>query len=124
MKYIIGYLVKKFGISALVTAISVFYFGAVIAFYAFAINGILTLYKLIQSLLDMLGGFSTSSSSSVVSLFGSLLNVSGFLPALTDSMPLITSALVFMLSKLLWRITKDTYKDIVAQASRAANLYV
>ena len=39
MKYIIRYLVKKFGISALVTAISVFYFQAVIAFYAFAIIG-------------------------------------------------------------------------------------
>ena len=123
MKFIIGYLVKKFGLSVLITAISVFYFGAVIAFYAFSINGILTLYKLIQSLFDMLSGFS-SSSSSVVSLFGSLLNVTGFLPALSDSMPLITSALVFMLSKLLWRITKDTYKDIVAQATRAANLYV
>lgn len=123
MGYIIGWFVKKFGVSALVTVISVFYFTAVIAFYAFAINGVVTLYHLIQSFLDLISHFSTSGTQ-VVSLFGSLLNVSGLLPALTNSMPLIISALVFMLSKLLWRITKDTYKDIVAQATRAANLYV
>jgi len=123
MGFIIGWFVKKFGVAALITAISIFYFAAVIAFYAFAINAILTLYHLIQSFLDLVGGFSTSGSS-IVSLFGSLLNVSGFLPALSDTMPLIISALVFMLSKLLWSITKDAYKDIVAQATRAANLYV
>lgn len=123
MKYIIGFFVKKFGVSALVTAITVFYFVAVIAFYTFAINAILTLYHMIQSFLDILGSFSTSGSE-VVSLFGSILNVTGFLSALSDSMPLIISSLVFMLSKLLWRITKDTYKDIVAQTTRAANLYV
>jgi len=124
MKFIFSYIVKKFGVAALVTTISVFYFAAVIAFYAFAINAILTLYHLIQSFLDLIGSVGSSSSSSIITLFGSLLNVVGFIPALSDSMPLIISALVFMLSKLLWRITKDTYRDIVSQATRAANLYV
>lgn len=123
MKYIIGFIVKKFGVAALVTAISVFYFTAVIAFYVFAVNAVIKLYHMIQSFLDLIGNVSTSGNQ-VVSLFGSILNVSGFLPALSDSMPLIISALIFMLSKLLWRITKDAYRDIVAQATRAANLYV
>ncbi len=123
MSFIIGWFAKKFGVSVLVTAITVFYFVAVIAFYTFAINAIIKFYNMIQSFLDLISNLG-GGSSSVITLFGSLLNVTGFLPALQDSMPLIISALVFMLSKLLWRITNDTYKNIVEQATRAANLYV
>ena len=124
MKYILSFFVKKFGISALVTAISIFYFTAVIAFYFFMINALLSLYSIIQTLIDLASFKNVTSSSSVFDNFMSYLDVVGFIPALNDSMPLIVSALIFMLSKILWKYTTETYTLIVAQMTRAANLYV
>ena len=125
MGFIIAWLVKKFGISFLITAISVLYFAVVIAFYIFLINSLLTIYHLVQQFLDLFSNsLSFGGGSEILSLFASILNIIGFTPALTASMPLITSALVFYLLKFAYKITKQAYKDIVAQTTRAANLYV
>lgn len=124
MKYIIGYIAKKIGLSTLITVISVFYFSAVIAFYVFIVNALLTLYSLIQDFIDLIFSLGNSPSSSgslgVMSLFSSLLDTSGFLPALYDSMPLIISSLTFLLTKALWKYTLEAYRSIVKQVTEAS----
>jgi hypothetical protein len=125
MQLILGWLVKKFGVSIVVTAISVLYFAIVIAFYAFMINALITVYHIIQTLIDYIGNGPASlvASTSSFSLFG-LFSAMGISQAFNDSMPLIASALVFVITKKLYSATKSAYKDIVSQATRAANLYV
>lgn len=125
MKFILSWFVKKFGIAGLITTISVLYFAVVTAFYLFVITVIGQVYHIIQNFFDLISSATSGAGGGSGSFtFGSLLNVVGFTPALQDSIPLITSALVFLLTKILYKLTKQTYKDIVAQSTRAANLYV
>jgi len=123
LKFIIAWLLKKFGFTAVLITVSFFYFLAVGSFYAFSLQAIVKLYHLDQDLLNMVSnmGSSGSGSSQITQLFLSILNVSGFLPALNDSMSIITTAMVFLVSKALWRLTINAYHNIVMQITSVAN---
>jgi len=127
MSFIIGWLVKKFGIGFILIAIDVIYIGIVVSFYIFIFNVLLEIYTVIQNFFTLFSSMSSGQSGGgcdVITLFSSLLNVIGFIPALQDTFPLISSALVFVLTKYLYKTFKEAYGEIVTQLKRSANLYL
>ena len=126
MNLIIGWLVKKFGASAILLAIESLYVGSIIAFFIFVIQAISYLHFLFVTLTNYLSSANSIANGSANSvdyihiLYG-YLNVIGFFPALVTAWPFIESALTFLFMRFLWKFFLRAYKSFVLSVYHVAS---
>jgi len=122
MNFIISYIIKKIGVSALITAIEALYVGSVIAFFIFIIQAISFVRTMIQQLFDYLSSSSAlgSGSEALSHMFG-YLNVIGFFDAFNTAEPFLESAISFLLFRFLWKFALNAYKNFALSIYHVAD---
>lgn len=80
-----------------------------VAFIYFALESIVVVYNLINSILDLISNTS-GSSNPILSSFYHFLNVTGVVQGLETAWPFVASALSFRLMLFLYRTTLYVYK--------------
>lgn len=104
MQLLLGWLLKKIGMSTFIIAIEVVRWAVIITAYVFILSTLVDLYNLISSFLELASGSGASSDSTgiLIKFFG-LLNCVGFIPAFNAVKPAIFSAITFVLLKILYK---------------------
>ena len=120
MNFIIAWLIKKVGATAILTAIEALYVASLVAFFIFIIQAISFVRTQIQVLLNNLGSGGGGGSIDISHMLG-YLNTIGFFDALSTSWPFLESAISFLLMRFLWKFTLKAYKEFVTSVYHVAS---
>ena len=121
MNLIIAWLVKKFGVVAVVIGVQVLYTIFIAAYVVFIYNAIKKIISVFQNLFIYIQSFN-SGSSEIVSYFNGYMSVIGFWDGFMTVFPLFSASLVFLITSIAYKHSLKAYKAYVLSIQRAADV--
>ncbi len=121
MNFIIAFMIKKIGVTSVLTLIESLYVASLFAFFIFIIQAISFVRTQVQVLLNNMSGSGIGGGSVDISHMLGYLNAIGFFDAFNTAEPFLESAVSFLLMRFLWKFTLNAYKEFVLSIYHVAD---